>query len=277
MGILYLVATPIGNLADMTLRGIEILKTVDKIAAEDTRHSQRLLSHYQINTPTLSLHEHNEDARINQLITLLAEDKSIALVSDAGTPLISDPGFRLVRAVREAGFDVVPIPGACAAIAGLVASGLPTDKFIFEGFLPVKKSAMHTHLMSLKDEVRSLIFYESVHRIVNTISIFLEVFGGERVITVARELTKTYETIKQGCLSDVLEWMVSDRNQQKGEFVLVLHGALPSDLSVDILELERVLGVLLKEVTVKQSVKIACELTGLGRKIVYAKALELHG
>lgn len=276
-GQLYIVSTPIGHLSDITLRAIDTLKSVDWIAAEDTRHSHRLLSHYQITTPVFSLHEYNEDDRIQKILTHLSEGKSIALISDAGTPLISDPGFRLVRSVREAGFSVVPVPGPCAAIAALVASGLPTDRFVFEGFLPAKKSALQSYLTTLKQETRTLIFYESVHRIVNTLAVFCEVFGGERIATIARELTKTYETIKQGNLITLQDWLTADINQQKGEFVIVLQGASASELSVEEVELSRILKILLQSVTVKEAVQLACEITGLSRKIVYKVALALKG
>lgn len=272
---LYLVATPIGNLADITLRAIDVLKTVDMIAAEDTRHSQRLLAHYQITTPMFSLHEHNEDDRVNSIIKKLSEGQSIALISDAGTPLISDPGFRLVRAVTAAGFSVVPLPGPCALIAALTASGLPTDRFVFEGFLPVKKGALHAYLTSLEKESRTMVFYESVHRIEKTLQVFVDVFGGERVATIARELTKTFETIKQDSLHGLCDWMANDVQQKKGEFVIVLQGVSSAVQSVDDIELERVLSILLKELSLKQAVKLSCEITGLKRKQIYQKALTL--
>lgn len=274
-GQLYLIATPIGHLSDITLRAIDTLKSVDWIAAEDTRHSQRLLSHYQITTSLFSLHEYNEDDRIQKILGLLSEGKSVGLISDAGTPLISDPGFRLVRSVRAAGFAVVPVPGPCAAIAALIASGLPTDRFVFEGFVPAKKSALRSYLLGLKEESRTMIFYESVHRVVNTLSIFCEIFGEDRVATIARELTKTYETIKQDKLITLSEWIKADGNQQKGEFVIVLQGAKLSDLSADEAELVRILKILMQSVSVKDAVKLACEITGLNRKIVYKTALEL--
>ena len=275
-GHLYLVATPIGNLSDITLRAIEILKVVDVIAAEDTRHSQRLLTNYEINTPMFSLHEHNEDARIEKILALLSDGKSVAVISDAGTPLISDPGFRLVRAVKAAGFSVVPVPGPCALIAALTASGMPTDRFTFEGFLPAKKSALMTYLSHLDKETRTMIFYESVHRIQKTLTVFCDVFGGERIATIARELTKTYETIKQASLSELIAWISEDAQQQKGEFVIVLQGAhLIENSNEAIVDLERLLNILLKELSVKQAVKLACEITGLRRKLVYDSALRL--
>lgn len=277
MSCLYIVATPIGNLSDITLRAIETLKSVDWIAAEDTRHSARLLSQYDIRTPYFSLHDHNEDARIEKIIALLREGKSVALISDAGTPLISDPGFRLVRAVQQANYKVVPIPGACAAIAALCASGLPTDRFIFEGFLPAKTTALQAHLEKLKDESRTIIFYESVHRVAKTIPLMQTIFGDVRVATIARELTKSFETIKQGTLKELSEWMTNNPGQHKGEFVIVVQGRDADDnvYSADEQKLKDLLENLLSELSVKQATSLACKITGLNRKIVYAIALKI--
>lgn len=273
---LYIVATPIGNLADITLRAIETLKSVDWIAAEDTRHSARLLSQYDIRTPYFSLHDHNEDARIEKIIALLREGKSVALISDAGTPLISDPGFRLVRAVQQSNYKIIPIPGACAAIAALCASGLPTDRFVFEGFLPAKTGALESRLEKLKNEARTIIFYESVHRVVKTIPLMQKVFGDERVITIARELTKSFETIKQGTLKELSEWMVNNPGQHKGEFVIVVQGAeSQSNFSADEERLKNLLDSLLSELSVKQATSLACKITGLNRKMIYALALTI--
>ena len=267
---LYLVATPIGNLSDITLRAIETLKTVDFIAAEDTRHSARLLMQYEIKTPCFSLHDHNEDARIEKILQLLQEKKSIALISDAGTPLVSDPGFKIVRAVREKGFEVTAIPGACAAIAALITSGLATDRFIFDGFLPVKNAALENYFEKIKHETRTIIFYESVHRIKKTLEIMRKILGNDRVATVARELTKTFETIKQASLDNLCRWILEE-HQQKGEFVVVLEGA--PDLAVSDEKVADLLKVLLDELSVKQAVAIACKLTGCHKNTVYALAL----
>lgn len=277
MSTLYIVSTPIGNLSDITLRAIEILKSVDLIAAEDTRHSQRLLSHYEIHTRCISLHDFNEDARIEKIISLLSTGKSVALISDAGTPLISDPGFRLVRAVQQNGCKVVPIPGACAAIAALSASGLPTDRFCFEGFLPAKKAALESRLQALKDETRTMIFYESVHRVVTTLSVMKSVFGAQRVVTLARELTKAFETIYQNTLEKACEWIECHAEQQKGEFVIVVSGLLEADIDQMAAQraLTQLLTTLLDEVTVKQAVSIACKMTGSAHRDVYALALKL--
>lgn len=269
---LYLVATPIGNLADITLRAIEILKRVDVIAAEDTRHSARLFAHYEIHTPCFSLHDHNEDARVEKILHLLAQKKSIALISDAGTPLISDPGFKLVRAVQTAGFQVTAIPGACAAIAGLITSGLPTDRFIFDGFLPVKNVALAAYFESIKNETRTIVFYESVHRIEKTLTLMESILGGDRIATVARELTKTFETIQQGSITQLTQWIL-EQNQQKGEFVVIVEGAAEMIMSNE--KIMHLLKVLLSEVSVKQAVKLASKITGCSKNTAYALALSI--
>lgn len=274
---LYIVSTPIGNLSDITLRAIEILKSAHAIAAEDTRHSQRLLSHYDIHTPVFSLHEHNEDERIAKIIALLADGKSVALISDAGTPLISDPGFRLVRSVKQAGYKVIPVPGACAAIAGLVASGLPTDRFIFEGFLPAKTAALEAQLTALQNETRTLIFYESVHRVTKTLESMRKIFGDERIATIARELTKSYETIKNDTLKNLVEAVIDNTEQKKGEFVIIVHGAPARSQEGDAssIALPELLRHLLSELSVKQAVSLACKITKISHKTVYAAALEI--
>lgn len=270
---LYIVATPIGNLSDITLRAIEILKSVDWIAAEDTRHSQHLLSHYQIHTPYFSLHEHNEDERIKKIIALLSDNKSVALISDAGTPLISDPGFRLVRAIRQAHFPVVPIPGACAAIAALCASGIPTDHFIFEGFLPAKAGALEQYLEKLKKEIHTLIFYESVHRIAKTIPVMQKILGNERIAVIARELTKSFESIMQGTLQELSAYLIAHPEKQKGEFVIIVQGA-NAEVHADT-QLNELLKILLSELSVKQAVNLAVKITGLSKNSVYECALRM--
>lgn len=275
MSVLYIVSTPIGNLGDISLRAIEVLKSVDWIAAEDTRHSQRLLSHYDIHTPIFSVHEHNEDERIEKIISLLSEHQSVALISDAGTPLISDPGFRLMRAVRQKNFTVTAIPGACAAIAALTVSGLPTNRFIFEGFLPAKANQMESHLEKLKNETRTMIFYESVHRIDKTILAMKKILGDNRIAAIARELTKTFETIKQDTLENLYHNLLNQADQKKGEFVIVLQGAEHSVLSEDEAKLSALLTHLLTELSVKQAVSLACKILGLGRKVVYNAALRI--
>lgn len=274
-GRLYLVATPIGNLDDMTYRAVAVLKEVDLIAAEDTRHSQKLLRYYDIITSTLSLHEFNEKARSAELIKRLQAGTDIALISDAGTPLISDPGYRLVEAAHRASIQVIPIPGACAAIAGLVASGLPTDQFVFAGFLPAKGAVRKKRLEEFINESRTLIFYESVHRIVNLIALLNDVFGGDRLATVARELTKTFETIHQSKLSDLKTWFEEDSNQSKGEFVVIVQGA-SKKIEKSQEENKRLLEILLAELPLKQAVSLAIQITGESRKPLYSLALEIQ-
>lgn len=271
---LYIVATPIGNREDFSQRAINVLKDVDCIAAEDTRHSKRLLDFYQINTPMISLHEHNESQRLHAMIERLERGESLALISDAGTPLISDPGYRLVSAVLEKGFRVMPVPGACAAIAALSASGLPTDRFIFEGFLPAKTGARQRYLEALLYEPRTIIFYESTHRILDSLTDMVSVFGGSRVAVIARELTKSFETIRHDTLDALLEWIQRDANQQKGEFVVLLQGDEASSME-DEKEARRILTILMKEMPLKQAVAIATEILQGHRKSLYQLALSL--
>lgn len=221
---LYVVATPIGNLDDMTARALDILQEVNLIAAEDTRHSRRLLDHYQIKNRLISLHDHNENSRAEHIISLLAKGQSIALISDAGTPLISDPGYSLVASVREAGFAVLPIPGASALIAALSVAGLPTDRFYFAGFLPAKAQARAQTLESLVQQQGTLVFYESPHRLLATLEAMIATLGGERQACVAREITKHFETYLTASLSELLEKVTAEPNQQKGEFVLLVEG-----------------------------------------------------
>ena len=223
-GVLYVVATPIGNLQDISERAIATLKGVSRIAAEDTRHSARLLSHYGIDTPMVALHEHNEREITPKLIEKLVAGDDLALISDAGTPLISDPGFCLVRAARAAGIRVAPVPGPAACIAALSAAGLPADHFVFEGFLPVRATARRRRLEALVNESRTLVFHESSHRIVECLADMAEILGSDRPAVVARELTKVFETIESGGLAALLAWLRADPNQQKGEFVVLVQG-----------------------------------------------------
>ena len=218
---LYIVPTPIGNIGDITLRALEILKAVDLIAAEDTRHSRTLMTHYDISTPLVSFHEHSENRVVEQLADRVAAGESIALISDAGTPLVSDPGYALVRGVQARGLNVIPLPGACAAITALSAAGLPTHHFHFEGFLPAKQVARVKRLEAIKSLNTTVIFYEAPHRIVDLITDMLAVFGVDHEICLARELTKTFETIRRAPLGDIREWVLNDANQQKGEFVVI--------------------------------------------------------
>ena len=272
-GALYVVATPIGNLGDFSARAIEVLGQVARIAAEDTRHSAPLLQRHGIAAPLLSLHEHNERERVAQLIAELQGGAAIGLISDAGTPLISDPGFHLVRAARAQGIRVIPVPGACALITALSAAGLPTDRFVFEGFLPAKSAARRARLEILRNETRTLAFYESSHRIVETLKDMVSVIGAQRPAVVARELTKTFETIHDGRLDELLAFVSNDANQQKGEFVLLLQGA--EDIPEDEAEAGRVLGILLDELPVKQASALAERITGMKKNELYKLALTL--
>ena len=272
-GTLYLVATPIGNLADITQRAISVLAQVDIIAAEDTRHSQRLLSCLGIKSKMLAYHEHNEDQMTPKLLDELVSGKSIALISDAGTPLISDPGYRLVTQAHDKKLNIVPIPGVCAAITALSAAGLATDSFTFEGFPPAKQGARLHFLEQLGQQQRTMIFYVSCHRIVATLKDMCAVFGETRRVTFARELTKTFETIKRTELSDLVSWVEADDNQRKGEIVLVVEGKVAQ--VADSTQVDHYLSILLAELPVKQSVSLVVKMTGENKNDVYKRALEL--
>ena len=273
-GILYVVATPIGNLGDMVPRAVETLQTVALIAAEDTRHSSRLLSHFDIKTPCIAYHDHSDESRVDQLISKMQEGDSIALISDAGTPLVSDPGYRLVRSARQAGIQVVPIPGPCAMIAALSAAGLPSDRFAFEGFLPAKQVARCTQLQIIAADSRTLIFYEAPHRILETLQDMVQVFGPEREVVIAREITKTFETIKGGKVAELMEWVAADSNQQRGEIVLLVHGASKPENDAIAPEQIHIMRVLLEELPVKQAASIGAKLTGLKKNFLYDWALQ---
>jgi len=274
-GCLYIVATPIGNLGDMSPRAVEVLSEVDLIACEDTRHSARLMCHFGIQTPCLAYHEHNESQMCHQLVSRLQKGEAIALVSDAGTPLVSDPGYQLVCAAREAGCGVVPLPGPVALIAALSVSGLPSDRFIFEGFLPAKTVARRQRLEVLAGEVRTLIFYESTHRIEASLADMAEKFGAERRAVIARELTKRFETIQGDSLAGLQHWLASDVNQRRGEFVVMVQGATVVQVREVDVEAERILKVLLTELPVKKAAALAAKLTGLKKNVLYQHALTL--
>lgn len=275
-GNLFVVATPIGNLKDISQRAIDTLAQVDGIAAEDTRHSARLLEHYGITTPMVSLHEHNELQQAPKLIRRMQEGDSLALISDAGTPLVSDPGLGLVRLAREAGLRVVPIPGPSAVIAALSVSGLPSDRFCFEGFLPAKPGARRKRLQALAAETRTLILYESPHRIVEALADMAAVLGAGRQAVVGRELTKTFETVHGDSLGALSAWVVDDPDQQRGEFVVMIHGAD----AVDEHELDEsarhTIAVLLEDLSLKQAVALAVRITGLKKNAVYQYAVSLQ-
>ncbi len=276
-GELYVVATPIGNLGDMVPRAVDVLHAVDLIAAEDTRHSGRLLQHLGIETPMMAYHDHGDDRQMQRIIDALQAGQKIALISDAGTPLISDPGYKLVREVRLSGLKVIPIPGPCAFIAALSASGLPSDRFSFEGFPPHKSSARIKKFERLAKAPHTLVFYESPHRIVEALADMVGVFGPEREVVMARELTKTYETFLSGSLADVHRMVRDDANQQKGEIVLILHGADEDAINPDNDEQDRVLRLLLDELPLKQAVALAAKVVGGQKNSLYQRALVLKG
>lgn len=274
-GTLYVVATPIGNLQDITARALQILRDAVLIAAEDTRHSARLLDHFGIRTPMVACHEHNERSGSDSLVERLLSGQDIALISDAGTPLISDPGFHLVRQAREAGVRVVPVPGACAAIAALSAAGLPSDRFVFEGFLPAKSGARSKRLQELAGEVRTLIFYEAPHRVLDSVQDMAQVFGAQRRAVLARELTKTFETIHAAPLGELAAWIAADSNQQRGECVLLVEG-LDEKVGKEVLDAEsqRILMLLAAELPLKKAAALTAQITGARKNLLYQWGLE---
>ncbi|MDH5710432.1 MAG: 16S rRNA (cytidine(1402)-2'-O)-methyltransferase [Gammaproteobacteria bacterium] len=272
-GTLYIVATPIGNLGDISTRAIEMLKLVEVIAAEDTRHSQRLLSYLGISTHMQAYHEHNEEQQAGRLIARLLQGESVAIISDAGTPLVSDPGYRLVAQAHEQGIKVVPIPGSCAAIAAMSAAGLPSDHFCFEGFPPARQAARLKYLQLLSEESRTMVFYISCHRVVETLEDMKAVFGQQRPATFARELTKTYETIRKASLGELCAWVAEDEMQSKGEMVLVVSGSV-KEKSVHPL-LDEILQALVDELPIKQAAKIASKITGVNKNELYEAAIKL--
>lgn len=273
-GILYIVATPIGNLQDISFRAIDILAEVDEIAVEDTRHSKKLLRHFNINTKCISLHEHNERQITLDLLKKLKNGSSIALISDAGTPLMSDPGYFLVKTANNEGVDVRTIPGPCALIAALSVSGLPTDRFCFEGFLPAKSSARVRRLEGLVGEARTLVFYESPHRIMAMLEDFQKIFGLNRNIVLAKELTKIHEVVKSSEIVPLLEWLREDPARQKGEMVVLVEGAKPAHLAGND-DAKRLLTILLKELPLKQAVKLASQFLDTNKNELYTMALTI--
>ncbi|WP_407354093.1 16S rRNA (cytidine(1402)-2'-O)-methyltransferase [Luteimonas sp. R10] len=267
-GTLHVVATPIGNLGDLSPRAQQILRAVDAICAEDTRHSRQLLAHFGIETPLLALHEHNEDRQAGPLVARLQAGDSLALVSDAGTPLVSDPGYRLVRAARAAGVRVSPVPGPSALVAALSVAGLASDRFVFEGFLPAKAAARRERLARLAGETRTLIFYESAHRIAESLDALRAAFGGGRPAVLARELTKLFETVLDGSLDHLAEAIAVDPNQRRGEFVVLVQGA-GEDADARLAEGRRVYAVLGAHLPPSTAAKLAAELTGAPRRALY--------
>ncbi|MBA1202468.1 16S rRNA (cytidine(1402)-2'-O)-methyltransferase [Pseudomonas capeferrum] len=274
-GTLYVVATPIGNLDDMSARALKVLGSVALIAAEDTRHTVRLLQHFGIDTPLAACHDHNERDEGGRFLARLQAGDDVALVSDAGTPLISDPGYHLVRQVRAAGIAVVPVPGPCALIAALSAAGLPSDRFIFEGFLPAKAVGRRARLEQVKEEPRTLIFYEAPHRILECLEDMEAVFGAQRPALLAREITKTFETLKGLPLAELRAFVAGDGNQQRGECVVLVAGwSAPEDDQAISDEALRVLDLLLAEMPLKRAAALAAQITGVRKNLLYQAALE---
>ena len=273
---LYIVPTPIGNLGDITQRALVVLASVDLIAAEDTRHTGLLLQHFAINARLFALHDHNEQQKAEVLLAKLREGQSIALVSDAGTPLINDPGYHLVRLCREAGIRVVPLPGACAAITALSAAGLPSDRFCYEGFLPAKSKGRCDTLRELEQEPRTIIFYESTHRLLDSLQDMVTVLGPERYVVLAREITKTWESIHGAPVGELLAWVQEEDNRRKGEMVLIVEGfhaeeeALPP-------EALRTLALLQAELPLKKAAALTAEIHGVKKNALYKYALEQQG
>ncbi|WP_118985564.1 16S rRNA (cytidine(1402)-2'-O)-methyltransferase [Photorhabdus sp. CRCIA-P01] len=270
---LYVVPTPIGNLGDITQRALEVLEHVDLIAAEDTRHTGLLLQHFAINARMFALHDHNEQQKADQLITKLQQGQSIALVSDAGTPLINDPGYHVVRRCREAGIRVVPLPGPCAAITALSAAGLPSDRFCYEGFLPAKRKSRTDTLRDLQQEPRTLIFYESTHRLIESLEDMVEVWGTERYVVLARELTKTWESIQGMPVDELLAWVKEDETRRRGEMVLIVEGYKKPDADVLPPEALRTLALLQQELPLKKAAALAAEIHGVKKNALYRHGL----
>ncbi|MFO7551544.1 MAG: 16S rRNA (cytidine(1402)-2'-O)-methyltransferase [Haliea sp.] len=273
---LYVVATPIGNLGDISQRALAVLAAADLVAAEDTRHSARLLQHFSIDVTLQAYHDHSDARAHSRIMACLAADGVVVLVSDAGTPLISDPGYRLVREAQELGYRVIPVPGACAAIAALSASGLPTDRFLFEGFLPAKAGARAVRLQALAAETATLVFYEAPHRVAETLEAMVAAFGAEREALLARELTKTFETLRRAPLAELAAFVAADSNQQRGEIVLAVSGSRgrEQELTPDT---TRLLLRLAAELPAKRASAVVADLTGLRKKVLYDYLLEQKG
>ncbi len=276
-GTLYIVATPIGNLDDLSPRAVAVLAAADVVAAEDTRHSGRLLQHLGLSKRMLALHDHNERDRAGGLLGELGKGRNVALISDAGTPLISDPGYVLVREARARGLQVTPVPGPCALVTALSAAGLPTDRFLFVGFLPAKRTGRRTALEQLSRETATLVFYESPHRILDAVADIAAVLGESRELVLGRELTKTFETFYSGTVAEVLATLEADPHGTKGEFVVMIRGAEPAadGESAETLDVDRLIKLLLPELPVKKVAKLVAELSGRPKNELYQRALEL--
>lgn len=273
-GILYVVATPIGNLRDLSPRAVEVLSSVELVLAEDTRHSARLLDHYGIDTPRRALHEHNESALVPSLVARIVGGARVALICDAGTPLINDPGYLLVAELRTRGQRVIPVPGPNAALCALSVAGLPTDRFCFEGFLPARSAARRKRLAALAAETRTLVFYEAPHRVLETVTEIAAVFGASREAVIARELTKLHETVRKDALGALGKWLADHDEQRRGEFVIVVAGAPPSEPDPAAL-LDDLLRALLEALPLSQAVAVATKATGIRRNQVYRRAMTL--
>ncbi|OOG47814.1 16S rRNA (cytidine(1402)-2'-O)-methyltransferase [Rhodanobacter sp. C01] len=267
-GCLWVVATPIGHRDDLSARAIETLRAVTVVAAEDTRHSRPLLVHHNIDTPLIALHEHNEREAVETIVRRLQGGDSVALISDAGTPLISDPGFRLVRAARVVGVRCIPVPGACAAIAALSVAGLPSDRFVFEGFLPPKAAARRSRLQELAGDARTVIFYESSHRVAESLADMRDVFGAEREAVLARELTKMFETVLGEPLAELAARVAADPDQQRGECVILVAGR-GEEADAKLAEGQRIFAILREELPPAKAAKMAAAITGAPRKLLY--------
>lgn len=273
-GTLYIVATPIGNLSDITAHAINCLKTADFIACEDTRTSSKLLNHFNITSKTIAYHDHNANSQTSKLIELLQQGNTIALISDAGTPLISDPGFLLVKACHDNGIKTSPVAGACAAIMALSVAGLPSDKFYFYGFLPAKTSGRQSELTKLQNMNATMIFYEAPHRIIDCVTDLMAVLGKEREVTFCREMSKTFETIHHTTLAGLSDFIQADNHQQKGEMVLVVAGAnKPTD---DVAKHDKLLTRLLQDLSIKKAAQLASDITGIRKNVLYERMLRLQ-
>ena len=274
-GTLFIVATPIGNLDDITFRAFEVLKSVDFVLAEDTRHSKKLLSHLDISKPIRAFHEHNEREKTKAIISEIYSGKSIALISDAGTPLISDPGYFLVAQAKKEGLKVVPIPGPTALITALSASGLASDSFTFLGFLPSKQTARVKLLRGLVDRTETIIFYESPKRVLATLTDMQTIFGDSREVCLAKELTKAFETIHTGSIPNLIEYLTIDQNHQKGEFVILISATDKIDIAEAETQLNSLLPILCAELGASKAAKLAAKITGIDKKQCYKRALDL--